>query len=584
MVLEKSQLFEDDDLGIEELMEMSDGNEPESELESTEISEDFSSFEQAPESIGNTNVASLTYSEPLEDINNRRDVVSTKWLQVNWDKKWGGKIPNLHRQIISTDNPFLFGGQYNYAKEDIISLGSAIDGIKKKKEIVQPGVDLVVINEKGDTLGDFLRRKHYKSSKDSLKTLLETCGDNNIVYTKNLTKENIKLDVLDKKAKEDRFVKPGDNDAFLKKFRKKTVYEKSILKKLGITEKELKALVGPKSVLSQEEKARLLTIGAGIENKVSRRRPKRTVSLSFGDLGILNFLDICKLASLRNLYYASGGKANDVTIGQVYYRLKRLEKVGIVRNIIVYNSPGVWALTRLGRALIGSERKLPTNSQAGLQSVSERIYVNHIMACIYSGCIDILQEGVKANRLDNYGRPVLGETIVPEGDMISAMNKFAYKLKGKVFVRDSYKGETNSLLREQWEIAWRKWENGGKVGKSPEEESPWFYILFTAIGAFSSYIIPDIVIHRERNADGSPSNIAIEVERTIKPVDEYIRKLSVYKSDNRVYSKVIYVTPSKFIAKRVKEAADRIGFDRYDIVPVMNEDGIVKEGTIHWEL
>ena len=62
--------------------------------------------------------------------------------------------------------------------------------------------------------------------------MLETCGDNNIVYTKNLTDENIKLDVIDKKAKEDRFVKPGDNDAFLRKFRKKTVYEKSILKKL----------------------------------------------------------------------------------------------------------------------------------------------------------------------------------------------------------------------------------------------------------------------------------------------------------------------------------------------------------------
>ena len=70
---------------------------------------------------------------------------------------------------------------------------------------------------------------------------------------------------------------------------------------------------------------------------------------------------------------------------------------------------------------------MPNKSQAGLQSVSERIYVNHIMACIYSGCIDILQEGVKANRLDNCGRPVLGETIVPEGDMVSAMNKFAYQ-------------------------------------------------------------------------------------------------------------------------------------------------------------
>lgn len=524
---------------------------------------------------------SIEYSNPISNVN--IGIEDTKKIRVDWDKV-GIKdkyILSLHQIIINTDNPSLFNGQLNYTNEDLgISLKDGVDLVKKDSEVIQPGVDLVVINEKGDTLGDFLKRRYYTTQKKSLLGALETLGDNNLIHTQNSEMENYKLDVLNKKAKMERYVKPGDEDAFLKKHMKKTKYEKSILRTLGISADELNKLVSPKSILSEEEKARLLNIGSGIENKRKGRRSKRPVSLSFGDLDILRFIDLCKFASLRNLYYANGMTG----LGQLKYRLNRLEKMGIVRCVIVYNSPGVWSLTNTGKALIGSDRHIGKKEQAGLSSLSERIYVNHVMACLYSGCIDILNEGVKENRRDENGTRILGETIIPEFDIVSTMGKRSFELRGKVFTKDSYKGETANLLRETWEIDWRRWENSGRTGEPPDEGSPWHYILFYDTGVRSTYIIPDIVLHRPRLANGAPGNIAVEIERSAKTLDEYIRKLGIYKKDDRVYSKVVYVTDSKDIAGMLKEAAEKINFDRYDVVPMVDENGIVPTGKSHWLL
>ena len=47
---------------------------------------------------------------------------------------------------------------------------------------------------------------------------------------------------------------------------------------------------------------------------------------------------------------------------------------------------------------------------------------------------------------------------------------------------------------------------------------------------------------------------------------------------------MIYVTSNKRIAENISEAAAQIGFDRYDVVPMINENGIVKKSMSHWEI
>ena len=140
--------------------------------------------------IQNNNVyiskPSIEYSNPISNVN--IGIEDTKKIRVDWDKV-GIKnkyVLSLHQIIINTDNPSLFNGQLNYTNEDLgISLKDGVDLVKKDSEVIQPGVDLVVINEKGDTLGDFLKRRYYTTQKKSLLGALETLGDNNLIHTQN---------------------------------------------------------------------------------------------------------------------------------------------------------------------------------------------------------------------------------------------------------------------------------------------------------------------------------------------------------------------------------------------------------------
>ena len=58
----------------------------------------------------------------------------------------------------------------------------------------------------------------------------------------------------------------------------------------------------------------------------------------------------------------------------------------------------------------------------------------------------------------------------------------------------------------------------------------------------------------------------------------------IYKQDKKVFNKVIYVTASRRIANKISKIANEIGFDRYDIVPMQNRNGIVKVNQDHWSL
>lgn len=509
-------------------------------------------------------------------INNK--ITDTSLLRVNLDiiNKSKSKQVNLHQMVIAITDFSLFQGSKRYSESDLGSIVSEVIN-----EDVAPGADMIIMAN-GETLADRIKKKHYSKNRFKLKEIMEHAGEelNINIYKTNNELKKINLDVIKKHAIEEKKIHPHDSKAFIDKHRKKTRYEKSILKTLGITQDALKQLVSPKSILTIDEKAKLLSVASSINDKKGSRQSTKGPRISFNDINILTYLDFCRYASLRNLYYADGMKS----LGSVMYRLRRLEKMGIIRNILVFGYPGIFSLTTLGKALIGSERPQLSKSHANPASLAERIYVNHVQACLFSGCLDILQQGIKYNRVDPLGNAIAGEELVPELDMVRSMSRRAFELKGGLFIKNTYPGENNNILREDWEIQWRKWENNGKSVDGPELNSPWLYILFYENGIKSSYIIPDIVVKRPRHSDGSPSSIAIEVERQLKSEDDYIEKLSAYKKDHRVYSKVIYVTASSRIAKRISSAAEKINFTNFDIVPMIDENGIVPETKSQWLL
>lgn len=542
----------------------------------------------------NSNVSNLYKSDitigEVENIDN--STVNTDILKTDLDsiRLYRSFIPNLHINIALADSPRLKYSKAKYTREELgLPFKEDSEEDKDTFGILDKDKCNLKVGQNGLTLGDYFANKRKRNERNVIRNILDNLedktGEKINPYRRGVEKESIELNNIQKKVNQEKKIKSDDGSAFLSRYKKGTAFESRLAKNLGIDKESLKNIISPKSVLSEKEKAILLSLGSGVDNRAVKKKRKNKY-VTVGDMEVLLYLDKAKLASLRNVYYACGMKKN------LYLELKRLERLGLVQNIIVTDATGlnVWGLTELGAAYIGSERILPNKNKVRVSSLSERIFVNHVLACLFSGCINILQleEYPVYNRINiETGEAKIGEDIVPETDILSSRSNKIMELKGNLFVEDSFKGESTKSLREQWNIGWAEWEMNGRRGLSPEEVegNEWYYILMYQGGVYlKSYLLPDIVVRRPRNSDGSPNSIAIEVEREVKSIDELKAKLEMYKMDNRVYSKVIYVTSNKRIAENISEAAAQIGFDRYDVVPMINENGIVKKSMSHWEI
>ena len=545
--------------------------------------------EDSSSSVSNLYKSGITIGE-VENIDN--STVNTDILKTDLDsiRLYRSFISNLHINIALADSPRLKYSKAKYTREELgLPFKEDSEEDKDTFGILDKDKCNLKVGQNGLTLGDYFANKRKRNERNVIRNILDNLedktGEKINPYRRGVEKESIELNNIQKKVNQEKKIKSDDGSAFLSRYKKGTAFESRLAKNLGIDKESLKNIISPKSVLSEKEKAILLSLGSGVDNRAVKKKRKNKY-VTVGDMEVLLYLDKAKLASLRNVYYACGMKKN------LYLELKRLERLGLVQNIIVTDATGlnVWGLTELGAAYIGSERILPNKNKVRVSSLSERIFVNHVLACLFSGCINILQleEYPVYNRINiETGEAKIGEDIVPETDILSSRSNKIMELKGNLFVEDSFKGESTKSLREQWNIGWAEWEMNGRRGLSPEEVegNEWYYILMYQGGVYlKSYLLPDIVVRRPRNSDGSPNSIAIEVEREVKSIDELKAKLEMYKMDNRVYSKVIYVTSNKRIAENISEAAAQIGFDRYDVVPMINENGIVKKSMSHWEI
>lgn len=568
----------DIDRGIEDIDSILDNDY----IEDNEIEDNNSN-------VSNLYKSGITIGE-VENIDN--STVNTDILKTDLDsiRLYRSFIPNLHINIALADSPRLKYSKAKYTREELgLPFKEDSEEDKDTFGILDKDKCNLKVGQNGLTLGDYFANKRKRNERNVIRNILDNLedktGEKINPYRRGVEKESIELNNIQKKVNQEKKIKSDDGSAFLSRYKKGTAFESRLAKNLGIDKESLKNIISPKSVLSEKEKAILLSLGSGVDNRAVKKKRKNKY-VTVGDMEVLLYLDKAKLASLRNVYYACGMKKN------LYLELKRLERLGLVQNIIVTDATGlnVWGLTELGAAYIGSERILPNKNKVRVSSLSERIFVNHVLACLFSGCINILQleEYPVYNRINiETGEAKIGEDIVPETDILSSRSNKIMELKGNLFVEDSFKGESTKSLREQWNIGWAEWEMNGRRGLSPEEVegNEWYYILMYQGGVYlKSYLLPDIVVRRPRNSDGSPNSIAIEVEREVKSIDELKAKLEMYKMDNRVYSKVIYVTSNKRIAENISEAAAQIGFDRYDVVPMINENGIVKKSMSHWEI
>lgn len=434
----------------------------------------------------------------------------------------------------------------------------------------------VILSSSGMSIGEFLKNRRKKSNEKEYSIAGVNVYDEikpweNELYVRANREAKVNANRLEDIREGLKYPKKIPMESLAMGDVKPSKYEKQILKTLGISQDDLGKLISPSSSLTDSEKAKIMSAGYFGTKELRKNNNSRFYKfLTTGDLHYLYFLDKFKYASTNNLALAVGKSRNSA-----WGTMMKLEKIGVVNKIPILNAPVIWGLTRTGLMAINSENDLPNSSSKAPFALSERVYVNYFASCLFSNQINALN-------LDDFpyfgreflGEKVRGEELIPESDLMSSMYKEMANLVDNIYVKDKYKGERFKLMSEKWERDWRVWENNGKVG-SPEQipGNEYMYVLFSDSPYTNKFIVPDLVVKRPRNKDGSPGNIAVEVEKKQSSVEEYAKKLRVYKEDNRVYSKVVYITPYNSVAKNVAEAAQLLNFDRFDIVPPMDENG-----------
>lgn len=442
----------------------------------------------------------------------------------------------------------------------------------KLKNVSNEATSEVIISSNGMTLSEYLDKAHLRKNKGRRRTNEERRRGDRLLALSERAKKPLygKSAIRQIELEEKKKIQKNKRDNKVRKEVQRDKYkrlapnEQELLKSLGMTEDELINKIGVNSLLTEKEKAKILSEGYFGISKTTNVGVKRSYT-TLGDIQILSFLYRFQIASINILSIALNKTKRAIT-GQ----LGKLYNLGLVDKMPVEGNIYIWGITKLGQSLITDDTRPPKRPK--VKGVSQLLTINYVVACLYSNTINALNlDDFPYSGREFQGEILQGEEIIPERFLRSSL----YKMSTEMGFGRSINSAINNRVLEQAEAIWREWEIKGRSQDSPEliPDNEYLYLLYPKGSFTDSYVIPDLIVKRPRSSDGTPNNIAIEVERQIKTVSDYKKKLLAYKQDTRLYSKVVYITSSKKVVERVLQAAEEIKFDRFDIVPFLDREG-----------
>lgn len=342
------------------------------------------------------------------------------------------------------------------------------------------------------------------------------------------------------------------------------------------------------TLLDYSEKAHKKTItrmvSHGIGKEARNEIPKYVdTQVKASDEVILEVLAKLKYASTKQLSRA---------IGRSYEKTREALRMMQIKGLVKtpdspYYDQKLWCVTGMGMLFSGQSLTVPDTRGISVAMLQHTTVVNNVASFIHSGSVNVLDEDnfPPLGRTDRMGRPLHGENFVSETQMRSALGKI---VGSKVMAGE--KGEVYlPILKDDIDERFSRWERLAR--DNPDLESPetemgnehmWILLPPPRIGIMQH--IPDLVIPRKRNPDGTPNSIAIEVELKAKTVEDYIRTHKAYSLDKRMFKKVVWICSKKSTAKMITRAAEEESSlwddGRIDILPIITEDGVFKGSNV----
>lgn len=296
------------------------------------------------------------------------------------------------------------------------------------------------------------------------------------------------------------------------------------------------------------------------------------------DRDVLRFLAKFKYANAKHV-----SRILQVTEKTMEKRLHSLRKRGLLVQKDLYGAKPLWYLTEAGMICSGLDLPRTKDSSITYGMLPHGFVVNHVAGNLWGGGVNVLnlEEFPVRNRTRESGEKALGEDLVSELEIQSSFSQIRI---------GSSKEAYRPLISDSRERLFKEWTRAGGIefGPSPEQ-LPGNEFMWTLIPPFQlnlAYHVPDLVVKRPRNADGTPNSIAVEVELANKPYPLYERALYAYKYDSLLYGQVIWVVKSRGAARKLEQAADSLGLldeGRMDIVPIYTEEGVFT-GKAEWTI
>lgn len=358
------------------------------------------------------------------------------------------------------------------------------------------------------------------------------------------------------------------NTAEMRFFRETQLVKSEAMKSTELAE-QLLPPVG-KRESEKEFRARARRITQVLEGKAAYQKGARS-TFGMKEQDTLQFLAMFRYATTSHI-----GRMFSEAYSTTVKRLQKLRSYGLVIDKAIFGTDALWVLTDAGMLLSGMDLVRTTDSRLTFSMFPHQFTVNNTAAHLWGAGVNVLglADYPQYNKKDLKGNPIPGEQLVSELQIQSSFTKQRAFGAAHIF-RPQIIGQINT--------AFDKWEEAGGVefGPSPEMQpgNEYMWTLLPPTMHRHAYHVPDLVVQRERNPDGSPNSIAVEIEIYNKPQESYDRTLRAYAAEERIYASVIWVCKGVGSARKLEKAAQKTGLKqsgRISIVPILTEDGVFR--------
>ena len=257
-------------------------------------------------------------------------------------------------------------------------------------------------------------------------------------------------------------------------------------------------------------------------------------------------------------------------------RLRKIRAAGLVASKKLYSQHDLWFLTEAGVVVSGYDVRHITEARLTPSMFPHQFTVNHVAANLMGGQLNVLGLGdfPSNRRVDVKGVPRLGEELTSELEILSSFSKI------KLFEQSSSFRPKLMGMRDRDFQVWSELENRAET-PTPEMSygNEWMFTLFPPLAVGVAYHVPDLVVKRQRGADGAPKSIAVEIEISNKPTASYEKTLRAYAEDKLIFGQVIWVCKTIGPAKKLEKVGKELGLiqsGRLKIVPIWTNDGVFK--------